>query len=151
MEHKIMVFAAGREVSQALDLLSDGAFKLFIYLCLNAGRRSGHLRLDCNHLARAWHKSLGLPVIVSHCSNNYGPRQTPDKLIPKVITNAIRGKAIPIYGDGSQVRDWIWVEVAKSICDAPLGQSVPPLIGLSGSPSTWTTELIVFSPPEPCT
>ncbi len=63
-----------------------------------------------DHLARAWHKSLGLPVIVSHCSNNYGQRQTPDKLIPKVITNAIRGKAIPIYGDGSQVRDWVWVE-----------------------------------------
>ena len=62
-----------------------------------------------DHLARAWHKSLGLPVIVSHCSNNYGPLQTPDKLIPKVIVNAMRGKPIPIYGDGSQVRDWVWV------------------------------------------
>jgi dTDP-glucose 4,6-dehydratase len=63
-----------------------------------------------DHLARAWHKSLGLPVIFCHCSNNYGPRQTPDKLIPKVIANGLRGKAIPIYGDGSQVRDWVWVE-----------------------------------------
>lgn len=57
LKHPEGWFAAGREVSQALDLLSDGAFKLFIYLCLNAGRRSGHLRLDCNHLARALHKS----------------------------------------------------------------------------------------------
>ncbi len=63
-----------------------------------------------DHLARAWHQSLGLPVIVTHCSNNYGPRQTPDKLIPKVIANAIRGEKIPIYGDGNQMRDWIWVE-----------------------------------------
>jgi dTDP-glucose 4,6-dehydratase len=63
-----------------------------------------------DHLARAWHKSIGLPVIITHCSNNFGPWQTPDKLIPKVITNAIRGRAIPIYGDGSQVRDWVWVE-----------------------------------------
>ena len=63
-----------------------------------------------DHLARAWHNSLGLPVIVTHCSNNYGPWQTPDKLVPKIITNAILGNTIPIYGDGSQVRDWIWVE-----------------------------------------
>jgi len=63
-----------------------------------------------DHLARAWHRSLGLPVIICHCSNNYGPRQTPDKLIPKIITNALRGKPIPIYGDGSHVRDWIWVK-----------------------------------------
>jgi dTDP-glucose 4,6-dehydratase len=60
-------------------------------------------------LARSYHITYGLPVIITRCSNNYGPYQHPEKLIPKIITNAIRGKEIPIYGDGSQIRDWIYV------------------------------------------
>ncbi len=91
-----------------------------------------------DHLARAWHRSLGLPVIVCHCSNNYGPRQTPDKLIPKVIINAIRGEAIPIYGDGSQVRDWIWVKDHARGLAAALMQGKPGehyLFGGSGETS----------------
>ena len=62
-----------------------------------------------DHLARAWHKTYGLPVTISHCSNNYGPFHFPEKLIPLVIVNALAGKALPIYGDGLQVRDWLYV------------------------------------------
>ncbi len=60
-------------------------------------------------LARAWHKTYGLPVIITNCSNNYGPYQFPEKLIPLVIMKALRGEPLPIYGDGKQVRDWLYV------------------------------------------
>ncbi|MBN66171.1 MAG: dTDP-glucose 4,6-dehydratase [Rickettsiales bacterium] len=63
-----------------------------------------------DHLARAWHETYGLPVVVTNCSNNYGPRQHPEKLIPRMITNALEGQPLPIYGDGKNVRDWIHVE-----------------------------------------
>ncbi len=63
-----------------------------------------------DHLCRAWFKTYNLPVIVTNCTNNYGPRQFPEKLIPLMITNALNGKKLPIYGDGKNVRDWIHVE-----------------------------------------
>ena len=63
-----------------------------------------------DHLARAWHKTYGLPVVITNCSNNYGPWQFPEKLIPLVILNAHDGKELPVYGDGMQVRDWLHVE-----------------------------------------
>lgn len=63
-----------------------------------------------DHLVRAWGRTFGLPVLVTNCSNNYGPCQFPEKLIPHMILNALQGKALPIYGDGSQVRDWLYVE-----------------------------------------
>ncbi|MBR0930431.1 dTDP-glucose 4,6-dehydratase [Bradyrhizobium diazoefficiens] len=63
-----------------------------------------------DHLALAWYKTYGLPVIVSNCSNNYGPFQFPEKLIPLTILNAIEYKSLPVYGDGSNVRDWLHVE-----------------------------------------
>lgn len=62
-----------------------------------------------DHLVRAWHHTYGLPVITTNCSNNYGPYQFPEKLIPLVLHNALAGKALPIYGDGMQVRDWLYV------------------------------------------
>lgn len=62
-----------------------------------------------DHLVRAWHHTYGLPVLTTNCSNNYGPLQFPEKLIPLVITNALAGKPLPIYGDGKQVRDWLYV------------------------------------------
>jgi dTDP-glucose 4,6-dehydratase len=61
-------------------------------------------------LVRAWHHTYGLPTITTNCSNNYGPRQYPEKLIPTMITNAIAGQPLPVYGDGGNVRDWIHVE-----------------------------------------
>ena len=63
-----------------------------------------------DHLARAWHHTHGLPVLVSNCSNNYGPRQLPEKLIPLTILNALAGELLPVYGDGKQVRDWLHVD-----------------------------------------
>jgi dTDP-glucose 4,6-dehydratase len=63
-----------------------------------------------DHLVRAWHETYGLPVVLSNCSNNYGPYHFPEKLIPVVILNALAGKPLPIYGDGRQVRDWLYVE-----------------------------------------
>ncbi|WP_373006357.1 dTDP-glucose 4,6-dehydratase [Hyphomonas sp.] len=63
-----------------------------------------------DHLAHAWHRTYGLPVVVSNCSNNYGPYHFPEKLIPLVILNALEGKPLPVYGAGSNVRDWLYVD-----------------------------------------
>ena len=63
-----------------------------------------------DHLVRAWHRTYELPIIITNCSNNYGPYHFPEKLIPLVILNALEGKTLPIYGDGNQVRDWLYVE-----------------------------------------
>ncbi|MCW2284375.1 dTDP-glucose 4,6-dehydratase [Rhodoblastus acidophilus] len=63
-----------------------------------------------DHLAVAWGRTYGLPVVISNCSNNYGPYHFPEKLIPLVILNALHGKPLPVYGDGSNVRDWLYVE-----------------------------------------
>ncbi len=63
-----------------------------------------------DHLVRAWHETYGLPVVLSNCSNNYGPFHFPEKLIPVVILNALAGKPIPVYGKGENVRDWLYVE-----------------------------------------
>jgi dTDP-glucose 4,6-dehydratase len=70
-----------------------------------------------DHLVSAWHHTYGLPVLITNCSNNYGPYQFPEKLIPLVIRNALQGKALPIYGDGKQIRDWLYVEDhCRAIC-----------------------------------
>ncbi|WP_240207225.1 dTDP-glucose 4,6-dehydratase [Vibrio sp. CyArs1] len=63
-----------------------------------------------DHLVRAWGRTYGLPVLVTNCSNNYGPYHFPEKLIPHMILNALSGKPLPVYGDGSQIRDWLFVE-----------------------------------------
>ena len=63
-----------------------------------------------DHLVRAWGRTYGLPIVITNCSNNYGPYHFPEKLIPHVILNAIHGRQLPIYGDGSQIRDWLYVE-----------------------------------------
>jgi dTDP-glucose 4,6-dehydratase len=62
-----------------------------------------------DHLVRAWHHTYGLPVLTTNCSNNYGPRQFPEKLIPLMIANAVAGRPLPVYGDGGNVRDWLYV------------------------------------------
>ena len=63
-----------------------------------------------DHIVMAWHRTYGLPILVTNCSNNYGPYQFPEKLIPLVILNALKGEPLPIYGKGEQVRDWLYVE-----------------------------------------
>jgi len=66
-------------------------------------------KASSDHLVRAWVHTYGLPAIITNCSNNYGPYQFPEKLIPLMIANALQGKALPVYGDGQQVRDWLYV------------------------------------------
>jgi dTDP-glucose 4,6-dehydratase len=67
-------------------------------------------KASSDHLVRAWHETYGLPVVLTNCSNNYGPYHFPEKLVPVVILNALAGKPLPIYGDGGNVRDWLFVE-----------------------------------------
>ena len=78
-----------------------------------------------DHLVRAWFHTYGFPVVTTNCSNNYGPYQFPEKLIPLVIHNAINGKPLPIYGDGQQVRDWLYVGDHCSAIRAVLAKGAP--------------------------
>ncbi len=73
-----------------------------------------------DHLVRAWHHTYGLPVVTTNCSNNYGPYHFPEKLIPLMIVNALAGKPLPVYGDGQQVRDWLYVRDHASAIRAVL-------------------------------
>lgn len=81
-----------------------------------------------DHLVRAWHRTYGLPVLLSNCSNNYGPFQFPEKLIPLTILNALAGKPLPVYGNGLQVRDWLFVEdharaLLQVLCAGQVGET----------------------------
>lgn len=67
-------------------------------------------KASSDHLVRAWHRTYGLPILITNCSNNYGPYQFPEKLIPLIILNALTGKGLPVYGNGMQIRDWLYVE-----------------------------------------
>ena len=67
-------------------------------------------KASSDHLVRAWHRTFGLPVVLTNCSNNYGPYHFPEKLIPHMILNALAGKTLPVYGKGNQIRDWLFVE-----------------------------------------
>lgn len=74
-------------------------------------------KASSDHLVRAWNRTYGFPILVTNCSNNYGPFHFPEKLIPHVILNALHGKPLPVYGDGSQIRDWLYVEDhARALC-----------------------------------
>lgn len=74
-------------------------------------------KASADHLVRAWHETYGLPTLLTNCSNNYGPYQFPEKLIPLMIMNALEGRSLPIYGDGGHIRDWLYV---TDHCDALL-------------------------------
>lgn len=81
-----------------------------------------------DHLVRAWHRTYQLPVVLTNCSNNYGPYHFPEKLIPLIILNALDGKQLPVYGDGKQVRDWLFVEdharaLYKVVSEGKLGDT----------------------------
>ena len=81
-----------------------------------------------DHLVRSWGRTYGLPVIITNCSNNYGPYHFPEKLIPHVILNALHGKPLPIYGDGLQIRDWLYVEdhakaLIKVVTEGKIGET----------------------------
>jgi dTDP-glucose 4,6-dehydratase len=85
-------------------------------------------KASSDHLVRAWHRTYGLPVVLTNCSNNYGPYHFPEKLIPHVILKALAGEALPIYGDGKQIRDWLYVEdhacaLIKVALDGTVGET----------------------------
>lgn len=85
-------------------------------------------KASSDHLVRAWARTYGLPVIVTNCSNNYGPYHFPEKLIPLIILNAISGKKLPVYGNGEQIRDWLYVEdharaLYKVVTEGDVGQT----------------------------
>ena len=78
--------------------------------CYNPRNPYSATKAASDHLVNAWYHTNGLPIIITNCSNNYGPYQFPDKLIPLIITNALLGREIPIYGDGGNIRDWLYVD-----------------------------------------
>jgi len=85
-------------------------------------------KASSDHLVRAWHRTYGLPVVITNCSNNYGPYHFPEKLIPLVILNALDGKPLPIYGKGNQIRDWLYVEdharaLYKVVTEGAIGET----------------------------
>ncbi|WGE89337.1 dTDP-glucose 4,6-dehydratase [Actinobacillus arthritidis] len=85
-------------------------------------------KASSDHLVRAWFRTYGLPTLVTNCSNNYGPFQFPEKLIPLVILNALEGKSLPVYGNGLQIRDWLFVEdhavaLYKVLCEGKVGET----------------------------
>ena len=74
-------------------------------------------KASSDHLVRAWQRTYGLPTVITNCSNNYGPYHFPEKLIPLMIFNAFKGKPLPVYGNGQQIRDWLYVEnQARTLC-----------------------------------
>ncbi len=130
-------------------------------------------KASSDHFVRAYHTTYGLPVTISNCSNNYGPRQFPEKLIPLMILNAVTGKPLPVYGDGMQVRDWLYVDdhceaIWKVVTQGRVGETYciggdnqPPNIEIvkmicsildelqSGSPFTPHAQLIKYVPDRP--
>jgi len=82
-------------------------------------------KASSDHLVRAYHHTYGLPVLTTNCSNNYGPRQHPEKLIPLAITRMVKGEPIPIYGDGQQIRDWLYVEDHCQAIETVITRGIP--------------------------
>lgn len=94
-------------------------------------------KAGADHLVRAYHHTYGVPAIVTNCSNNYGPRQFPEKLIPLMILNALEGKPLPIYGDGKNVRDWLYVEDHCEALTTVAQRGVPGQTYVVGGGSEW--------------
>jgi dTDP-glucose 4,6-dehydratase len=90
-------------------------------------------KASADHLVRAWSRTFKLPVLITNCSNNYGPFQFPEKLIPLVILSALEGKVIPVYGDGSQIRDWLYVDDhARAILEVAVNGKVGQTYNIGG-------------------
>ncbi|RMH52904.1 MAG: dTDP-glucose 4,6-dehydratase [Zetaproteobacteria bacterium] len=96
-----------------------------------------------DHLVRAWHRTYGLPVVVTNCSNNYGPYQFPEKLIPLTIIHALEGRELPVYGDGGQVRDWLFVEDhARALLRVVLAGRVGETYNIGGNSERRNIEVV---------
>jgi dTDP-glucose 4,6-dehydratase len=100
-------------------------------------------KASSDHLARAWNHTFGLPVIVTNCTNNYGPWQFPEKLIPLVLLNALEGKPLPVYGEGSNVRDWLFVEDHAEALWLALNRAAPgSTYGIGGNAERRNLEVV---------
>jgi dTDP-glucose 4,6-dehydratase len=100
-------------------------------------------KASSDHLVRAWHRTYGLPILITNCSNNYGPCQFPEKLIPHVILNALKGKNLPIYGDGKQVRDWLYVDDhVRALISVALDGAVGETYNIGGSNEIQNIEVV---------
>ncbi len=107
-------------------------------------------KASSDHLVRAWHETYGLPVVLTNCSNNYGPYHFPEKLIPVIILNALAGKPLPIYGDGSNIRDWLYVEdhadaLLLVVEKARSGAATTSAARMSGAILSWCKRSVPFS------
>jgi len=100
-------------------------------------------KASADHLVRAWHRTYGLPMVVTSCSNNYGPYQFPEKLIPLTILNALEGKLLPIYGRGDQIRDWLYVEDhARALCQVATEGAVGEIYNIGGHNEKQNLEVV---------
>jgi dTDP-glucose 4,6-dehydratase len=100
-------------------------------------------KASSDHLVRAWQRTYGLPVLVTNCSNNYGPYHFPEKLIPHVILNAIHGRPLPVYGDGLQIRDWLFVEDhARALCEVVCRGKVGETYNIGGHNEKTNIEVV---------
>jgi dTDP-glucose 4,6-dehydratase len=100
-------------------------------------------KASSDHLVRAWQRTYGLPVLVTNCSNNYGPYHFPEKLIPHVILNAIHGRPLPVYGDGLQIRDWLYVEDhARALCEVVCRGKVGETYNIGGHNEKTNLEVV---------
>lgn len=100
-------------------------------------------KASADHFVRAFNRTYGLPTLITHCSNNYGPRQYPEKLIPLMVLNAVAGKELPVYGDGANIRDWIHVEDHCSAIDLVVRNSAPGAVYNIGGNSEFSNLEIV--------
>ena len=100
-------------------------------------------KASSDHLVRAWHRTFNLPTLITNCSNNYGPYQFPEKLIPLMILNAIKGKSLPVYGNGKQVRDWLYVEDhAKALILVALKGEIGSTYNIGGNNQIQNIEVV---------
>ncbi len=100
-------------------------------------------KASSDHLVRAWHRTFNLPILITNCSNNYGPYQFPEKLIPLIILNALKGKNLPVYGDGKQIRDWLYVEDhAKALAHVALEGRVGETYNIGGQNELENIEVV---------
>ena len=123
------VQASARHVGLKADLQEQQGLPLFTEATAYAPSSPySASKASSDHLVRAWQRTYGLPILVTNCSNNYGPSHFPEKLIPLVILNALEGKPLPIYGAGDQIRDWLYVEdhacaLYTVICQGQVGET----------------------------
>tara|TARA_Y100000992_G_scaffold99109_1_gene64137 strand:+ start:3693 stop:4721 length:1029 start_codon:yes stop_codon:yes gene_type:complete len=100
-------------------------------------------KASSDHLVRAWHRTFNLPTLITNCSNNYGPYQFPEKLIPLMILNAIKGKSLPVYGNGKQVRDWLYVDDhAKALLLVALKGEIGSTYNIGGNNQIQNIEVV---------